>query len=81
MLSAVSVNASVALEGLTSNGQPDLRRLLDVAHPLAVDIRGADLELVTVHNKPDRYFVGLASPASIMSQGRSLLSGYLLQSH
>jgi len=46
--------------------QPDLRRLLHVAHPLAVHVRCADVELVAIQNEPDRDFVGLARLASIM---------------
>ena len=38
---------------------PDLRRLLDIAHPLAIYVPGADVEAVAVQNEPDRDFVRL----------------------
>ena len=69
-----------AFELLATDGQPDLRRLLDIAHPLAVHVRGADVEPVAIQNEPDRDFVGLPGLAPIMSQGRRLLVRYPLQS-
>jgi len=41
-------------------GQPDLRRLLNVAHPLAVQVRGAHVEPVAIQNEPDINFVCFA---------------------
>ncbi len=43
---------------------PDLRRPLDIAHPLAIYVRGADVEAVAVQNEPDRDFVRLPGLAS-----------------
>ncbi len=74
MLGAFGEETSVAFERLTTDGQPDLRRLLDVAHPLAVHARGADVELIVIQNEPNRDFVGLPGLASIVSQGRGLLA-------
>lgn len=58
VLGTVGEETSIAIERLTTDGQPDLRRLLDVAHPLAVDVRGADVELIVIQNEPNRDFVG-----------------------
>ena len=80
MLGTVGEETSIAIERLTTDGQPDLRRLLNVAHPLAVHVRGADVELIVIQNEPNRDFVGLPGLASIMSQGRGLLTRYPLQS-
>ena len=80
VLGAVGEETSVTFERLTTDGQPDLRRLLDVAHPLAVHVRGAEVELIVIQNEPNCDFVGLPGLASIMSQGRSLPSRYAIQS-
>ena len=48
MLGAVSEKTSIAIERLITDGQPDLRRLLHVAHPLVVHVRCADVELVLI---------------------------------
>ena len=80
MLGAVDEEPCCAFEFLASNGQLDLRRLLNVSHPLAVHVRGADVEPVTVQNKPDRDFVRLPSLASIMGQGCGLLASYSFES-
>ena len=80
MLGAVGEETSIAIERLTTDGQADLRRLLDVAHPLTVDGRSADVELVVIQNEPNRDFVGLPGLASIMSKSRGLLARYPLQS-
>jgi hypothetical protein len=42
VLGAVGEKASIAVEHLATNGQLDLRRLLDIANPLAAHVRGAD---------------------------------------
>src|ERR1700693_4855690 len=73
VLGAVGEKTSIAIERLTTDEQPDLRRLLDVAHPLAVHVRGADVELIVIQYEPNRDFVGLPGLSSIMSQGRGLL--------
>src|SRR5262249_22311170 len=44
VLSAVGEEAGCAAEALASHGQLDLRCLLNIAHPLTVDIRAADEE-------------------------------------
>src|SRR5207244_702405 len=75
-LGSVGEKTSLALEVLASNGQPDLRRLLHVAHPLAVHVCGADIELVVIQNKPDRDLVRIPGLAPIMGQGRGLLARY-----
>ena len=80
MLGAVGKETSIAIEHLATDGQLDLRRLLDVAHPRAVHICGADVELVAIQNEPNCDFMGLPGLASIMSQGRGLLARYPLQS-
>ena len=80
VLGAITEEASRAVEPLVADGQPDLRRLLDVAHPLAVHVRGANIEPSAIQNEPDRDFVGLPGLASVMSQGRGLLARYLPQS-
>jgi len=80
VLGTVGEETSIAIERPTTDGQPDLRRLLDIAHPLAVDVRGADVELIVIQNESNRDFVGLPGLASIMSQGRGLLARYPLQS-
>jgi hypothetical protein len=80
VLGAVGEESCRTLEPLATDGQPNLRRLLHIAHPLAVHICGADVELLAVRNEPDRYFVGLPGLPSIMSQGRGLLARYPLQS-
>src|SRR5207302_10798649 len=48
VLGAVGEETSGAAEALAADGQLDLRRLLDVAHPLVVHVRGADVELVAI---------------------------------
>jgi hypothetical protein len=80
VLGAFGEETSVAFERLTTDGQPDLRRLLDVAHPLAVHVRSADVELIVIQNEPNRDFVGLPGLAPIMGQDRGLLNRYPLQS-
>jgi len=80
LLFAVGEETSIAVERLTTDGQADLRRLLDIAYPLAVHVRGANVELVAIHNEPACDFVGLPGLASIMSQGCGLLVRYPLQS-
>jgi hypothetical protein len=74
VLGAVGEKASVSLERLTSYGRPDPRRLLNVAYPLAVHVRGADVELIVIQSEPNCDFVGLPGLASTMSQGRGLLA-------
>ena len=76
MLGEVGKETSRAVDGLATDGQRDLRRLLEVAHPLAVHVRGADVEIIVTQSEPNRDFVGLPSLASIMSQGRGLLARY-----
>jgi len=80
MLGTVCEETSVAFENLVANGQLDLRCLLDVAHPLAFYVGGADVERVAVQNEPNRNFVGLPGLASIMGQPCGLLSRYPPQS-
>ena len=65
---------------LASHEQLDLRCLLNIAHPLTIDTRGADEELVPVENEPNRNFVWFPGLAPIMGQPRRLLSGYPPQS-
>ena len=79
VLGAVGEETTIALEGLTTDGQPDLRRLLDVAHPLAIHVCGADVELVSIQNEPDRNLVGLARLATVLGQRLGLFSCYPLQ--
>ena len=76
MLRSVSEESGCTLEVLAADRQPDLRRFLNVAYPLAVHVRCADVELVAVKNEPDRDLVGLPGLASTMSQSRGLLSRY-----
>src|ERR1700686_1042000 len=59
VLGTVDEETSIAFERLTTDGQPDLRRLLDVAHPVAVHVRGADVELIVIQNEPNRDIAGL----------------------
>ena|SRR5215469_771316 len=80
VLGAVCKETSVALERHATHGQFDRRCLLNVAHPLAVDVRGADVEPVAIQNEPDRNFMGQPALASIMGQPCRLLSGYPPQS-
>jgi hypothetical protein len=68
VLGAVCEETGCAFDVLATDGQPDLRRLLDVAHPLAVYVRGADVELIVIQNEPNRDFVGLPGLASMMSR-------------
>src|SRR5438105_10139645 len=49
-------------------------------HPLAIDVCGADVELVVIQNEPDRDFVGCSGLPTVMGQRRGLLSCYPLQS-
>jgi hypothetical protein len=80
MLGAVSEEACRALERLAADGQPDLRRLLHVAHPLAVHVRGSEIDLVAVHDEPDRDLVGLPGLAAVVRQSQGVPSRYSLQS-
>jgi len=59
MIATIGEETSIAIELLTTDRQPNLRRILDVAHPLAVHVRGADVELIVNQNEPNRDFVGL----------------------
>ncbi len=68
VLGAVCEETSIALEVLATNGQLDLRRLLNVANPLAVYVRGAEVKPVSIQNEPDRNFVQLPGLAPIMGQ-------------
>jgi len=58
----------------------NIQYLRRIAHPLTVDIRGADEELIPVENEPNRNFVRFPGLASIMGHPRRLLSGYPPQS-
>src|SRR5882724_1936269 len=49
-------------------------------HPLAIHVRGADIDLVILYCKPDRDIVGLSRFATVMCQGQSLPTRYRLQS-
>jgi hypothetical protein len=80
VLGAVGEETSVAFERLATDEQPDLRRLLDIAHPLPVHVRGAEVELIVIQNEPNRDFVGLPGLASIVGQGRGRLARYPLES-
>src|SRR5208282_5655700 len=80
VLGAVGKETSIAIEHLATDGQLDLRRLLNVAHPLAVHVSGADVELIVIQNKPDRDLVGLARLATVVRQGQSLPSRHPPQS-
>jgi hypothetical protein len=80
MLRSVSEESGCTLEVLAADRQPDVRRFLNVAHPLAVHVRCADVEPVAVKNEPDRDLVGLPGFASEMGQPRGLLSRYPPQS-
>ena len=72
------VQATVAKEpgrpskNLTANGELDLRRLLHIAHPLAVHVCSADEELIAIDRKPDCDFVGFARLATDMGQQQRL---------
>jgi hypothetical protein len=35
---------------------------------------GAEVEFIVIHNEPNRDFVGLPGPASVVSQGLGLLA-------
>ena len=59
MLRSVSEESGCTLEVLAADRQPDVRRFLNVAHPVAVHVRCADVEPVAVKNEPDRDLVGL----------------------
>ena len=80
MLGAFGEETSVAFERLTTDGQPDLRRLLDVAHPLADQVLGAEVQLIVIQNEPNRDFVRLPGRALIVGQDRGLLARYPLES-
>src|SRR5215471_4934334 len=80
VLVAVGEKASAALESLAANGELNLRRLLNVANPLAVHVRGADIEPVAIHNEPDRNLVSIPGLASAMGQSHGLVSRYPPQS-
>jgi len=80
MLGVVSEEASSATEGLAADGQLDLRRLLGVLDPVAVHIRGTDVELVAIQHEPDRDFVGLSCFTAEMGKPRGLSSGNPSQS-
>ena len=49
-------------------------------YPLAIHVRGSDIDLVTVHNEPDGDVVGLPGLATVMGQCHGLPSRYRLQS-
>ena len=72
------VQATVAKEpgrpskNLTANGELDLRRLLHIAHPLAVHVCSADEELIVIDGKPDCDFVGFARFATVVRQHQRL---------
>ena len=78
MLGAVGEETTIALEGLTADGNFDLQSLLHVAHPLAIHVCGADVELV-IQNEPDRNLVGLARLTTVLGQRLGLFSWYPLQ--
>ena len=59
VLSTVGERTGITIEHLTTDGRPDLRRLLHVWNPLAVNVRGSEVEAVGVHSRPDCYFVRL----------------------
>ena len=80
VLGAVCEETSIALEIRAATGQLDLRRLLNVANPLAVYVRDAEVKPVSIQNEPDRDLVGLPGLAAVMGKGRSLPSRYALQS-
>ena len=80
MLRSVCEESGCTIEVLAADKQPDLRRFLNVAHPMAVHVPCADVEPVAVKNEPDRDLVGLPGLASIMSQSRGLLFRYPPQS-
>jgi hypothetical protein len=68
VLGAVCEKTGIAVERLITDGRPDLRRLLHVAHPLAVHVRCANVEMIVIQNEPDRDFVGLPRLASAVDQ-------------
>lgn len=79
VLATVCEETSRAVKVLAADAQLDLRRLLNVAHPLTIHVCSADVKLV-VQNEPDRDLVGLSGLTSVMSQPRCLLSGQAPQS-
>jgi hypothetical protein len=58
MLGAIDEEGCCPFERLTPDGQTDLRRLLHVAHPLAIHVGGSDIDLAAVRHEPDRDIVG-----------------------
>jgi len=70
---------------LPSNVSPATASLIfgvfwTLLHPLAIHVRGAEVELIVIQNEPNRDFVGLPGLAPIMGQDRGLLARYPLQS-
>src|SRR5215831_2619237 len=77
VLGVVGEEPCCAVERLNADGQLDLGRLLYVAHPLAIHIRGSDIHFLAVHDKPDRDIVGLSRLATVMRQEQCVLSRQL----
>ena len=63
MLAAVGEQASRATKRMPADGQLDLRRLLHILYPLAIDVSGADVELVAIQSEPDRDLASIHSLA------------------
>ena len=80
MLVAVGEEACRPFKGLAADGQPDVRRLLHVAHPLTIYVCSSEIDLVAIQHEPNRDIEGLPRFATVMRQGQGLSSRYRLQS-